>query len=365
MEVQLVYYSAIILSAVFAGLAQKYKKIKNGKTHLNKFFWYISLGILLLLFGFRTAGVGVDDLSYQRTFINVSKIGPINQFLNTTMELGYLILNYIISWFTDDFQVMIFVTTLIPLILYYKTFEYERDHINLFWAIFFFGMLLCLYFCGITRLFIASSIIAYSLRYVFEKKNVKFILCALLAISFHYSAFIMLFLLYFSTEKEGKERSNKGLIILLVVVLPIILQITSSYILPNMGDRYNHYETVTNASISIATFDKAPLLLVAVILQKMLQRENKNARIYIAIYAFATIVSIYSVMLDIGRVQWYCNIAMCILIPSIYKAIKQSKSRELAYIYMPLMVIYAFIYASAMLSSTTREGMLCYSNILF
>lgn len=310
-------------------------------------------------------GVGVDDVSYQKTFTSVSQIGPINQFLNTKMEPGYLILNYIISWFTDNFQAMIFITTLIPLIFFYKAFEYEKDNISLFWAIFFFGTFLYLYFCGIIRLFIASSIIAYSLRYVFEKKNAKFILCVLFAMSFHYSAFIMLFLLYFSTEREEKKRSNKVLMLLLIVVLPIVLNITSNYILPNMGDRYSHYETVTNTSINIMTFDKVPLLVVAIILQKMLQKENKNARIYIAIYAFATIISIYSVMLDIGRIQWYCNVTMCILIPSIYKSLVRSKSKELAYIYMPLMIAYAFLYANSILNTSTRECMLYYSNILF
>lgn len=310
-------------------------------------------------------GVGVDDYSYQQTFINVSKIGPFKQFLSTKMEIGYLILNYIVSLFTSNFQVMIVITTLIPLILYYKTFEYEEKNISLFWTIFFFGMFLYIYFCGIIRLFIASSIIAYSLRYVFEKKTKKFILCVLFATLFHYSALIMLFLLYFSTEKNGKERSNKALIVLLVFILPIILIITSNYVLPMMGSRYQNYENVTNTRLSIMTFDKVPLLLVAVILKKMLQNENKNIRIYIALYAFATIISVYSVMLDIGRIQWYCNIAICILIPTIARALLKSKSKELTYIYMPLMIIYAFLYANSILNSGTRECMLYYSNILF
>lgn len=310
-------------------------------------------------------GVGVDDISYQRTFINVSSIGPIQQFINTKMEIGYLILNYIISLFTDNFQVVIFITTLIPLILYYKAFEYEKENLSLFWTIFFFGTFLYLYFCGIIRLFIATSIIAYSLRFVFEKKTIKFILCVLLAVSFHYSAFIMLFLLYFTTEKENQKRSNKLLIFLLVIILPIILTIISNYVLPNMGNRYSGYGEVTNKSINIMTFDKVPLLVIAIILQKMIQKINKNARIYIIIYSFATIISIYSTMLDIGRMQWYCNMTICILIPSIYIAIKKSKSRELAYIYMLLMILYALLYSSSIINTSTRECMLYYSNILF
>lgn len=361
----LIYYVGTILASIFAGLAQKLKKNTNKGIRLNYLFWILSMMAFVFVYGFREAGVGVDDLTYQRIFNNTALNGVLNQFLSTTMEPGYIVLNYIISLFTDNFQVVIFITTLIPIILYYKALEYEADKISMFWAVFLLGTILFVYFCGITRLFIASSIIAYSLRFVFEKKPVKYIIAVLIATSFHYSAIFMIFLLYFATEKEGKKRSNVKLFLLIAFIMPIIIFVISNYIFPNMGDRYSNYTEIKNGSLSIGAFDKLPFIVVALFFSKDMMKKNKNIDKYITIYATALIISIYSVFLDIGRIQWYCMFSTCIILPSILEVLKKFKKQEYAIIYIPLMVVYAILYAYANLNNSAREDMLMYKNILF
>lgn len=360
-----VYYAGTILAAIFAGIAQKLGKNTNKKVKLNYLFWILSMAVFVFLYGFRQIGIGVDDPTYERIFNNVAANGVIKQFLETRMEPGYLLLNYIVSFFTNNFQVMIFITTLIPVFLYYKALEYESDKISMFWAVFLLGTILFIYFCGITRLFIATSIIAYGLRFVMEKKPIKYTIIVFIATSFHYSAIFMIFLLYFATERKGKKKSNIKIFLLIAIVMPVMIFIVSNYIFPNMGDRYSGYTEIKNGTLSIDSFDKLPFILIAIFFSKQMLKDNKNIDKYITIYAMALIISVYSVFLDIGRMQWYCMFSTCIILPSILEVLKKIKSQEYAIMYIPLMAIYAILYAYVNLTSSTRQDMLFYKNIFF
>ena len=361
----LVYYTGTILAAIFAWIAQKLGRSTNRKVKLNYLFWILSMAVFVFLYGFRQIGVGVDDPAYEKIFNNVATNGIIKQFLETMMEPGYLLLNYIVSIFTNNFQVMIFITTLIPVFLYYKALEYESDKISMFWGVFLLGTVLFIYFCGITRLFIATSIIAYGLRFVMEKKPIKYLIVVLIATSFHYSAIFMIFLLYFATEKEGKKRSNVKLFFLIAVIMPIIIFVVSNYIFPNMGDRYSNYTEIKSGTLSIGAFDKVPFILIALFFSKDMLKNNPNIDKYITIYAMALIISVYSGFLDIGRMQWYCMFSTCIILPSILEVLKKVKSQEYAVMYIPLMAIYAILYAYMNLTSFSREDMLFYKNVFF
>lgn len=361
----MIYYVAIFLAGIFAWIAQKLGKKSNKGFKLNYFFWILSMGVFIILFGFRKCGVAVDDVSYERIFENTATNGFINQFIETTMEPGYLLLNYIVSLFTDDFQVIIFIITVIPVFLYYKALEYESDKISMFWGVFLLGTMLFIYFTGITRLFIAASIIAYGLRFVMEKKPIKYIIIVLIATSFHYSAIFMIFLLYFAMEKENYKKSNIKLFVLITFVMPIMIFVVSNYVFPNMGDRYSAYTQMKNGTLTLDAFDKLPFILIAIFFSKDMLKNNKNIDKYITIYAMALIIAVYSVFLDIGRMQWYCMFSTCIILPSILEVLKKVKSQEYAVMYIPLMLIYGILYSYLNLMSPSRKMMLHYENILF
>ncbi len=362
----IVYYGTILLASTFAWLSQKFARDKENSFKLNKFFWILSITILIITMGFRACNVGVDDGAYKNIFNDVVNYGPIEKFLQTTIEPGYLILNYIISFFTKDFQVVLFITSCIPIVLYYKAIEYERKNVNFFLTVFLFGTLLYLYFFGIIRLFIAASIVTYALRYVFEKKSLKYILFILLATSIHYSAIFMLFLLYFSTEKEEKPRKMKNIILLITIAMPVIIIMVSQFIFPSMGDRYTNYTKINQLSLSINQFDKIPITIMALILYDYLKKINKNTKIYIVLSALTTVISIYSTVISIGRIQWYLNFANCILLPLVVRAInKNTLYKYWNILLIPIIIIYGLFYSYKILNQPSYDGMLNYSNVLF
>ncbi len=366
MQTVVTYAFTVILASLFAWLAQKFAKDKKGKYKLNKIFWYLSMLTLIFTMGFRVIGVGVDDVTYERIFSTVRQIGPIQHFLNTTMEPGYLILNYIVGLFTDDFQIMILVIATIGIYLFYKAFEYERKNVNLFLTIFLFSTIFYFYYIGIIRLFLAASITAYALRFVMEKKTLKYVICIIIATTFHYSALFMIFLVYFSTEKEEKPRSMKNIILLVAIAMPIAIYFASQVIFPSMGDRYGSKTVVGNFNFALSQFQNLPIVLITIWLYKDMAKENKNIRIYIILYAMAIVISIYSTVLKIGRMQWYLNIAICIILPVIIRAVLKSKYKYFTILLVPLVLLYGGIYAYRIIYlEPTNEGLRDYSNVFF
>lgn len=361
----IIHIVTIALASIFAGLSQTFAKDKKGKMKLNSIFLIVSFLILFVMMGFRTVGVGVDDFAYSKIYQQVIDNGPINVFLKNTMEPGYLILNYIVSFITKDFQYALIIITFIPMFLYYKALIYERKNISLFLSVFIFGTILYIYFYGIIRLFIASSIIAYAIRYVLNKQTFKYVFFVLLAMMFHYSAIFMLFLIYFSTEKKYKERSIKSLIILVMVGMPLIIFIASKFIFSNMGVRYNAYTSMRNFKLSLDVLDKLPILIVALYLFKDIEKFNSNIKIYVTIYALASVVSIYSSMIDIGRIQWYLLFSLCIILPNIVRAVSYSKFKNFNVVIIPLVMTYGVIYMYSIYNQTTNLCMHQYTNILF
>ena len=85
-ESYIIYTVTVILASFFAWMSQIFAKDKQGKFKLNKIFLIISMMILIIVMGYRTIGVGVDDATYVRIFQRVSNIGVIEEFLNNTIE---------------------------------------------------------------------------------------------------------------------------------------------------------------------------------------------------------------------------------------------------------------------------------------
>ena len=132
-----------------------------------------------------------------------------------------------------------------------------------------------------------------------------------------------------------------------------------------MGDRYSEYTQMKNGTLSLDSFDKLPFILIALFFSKDMLKNNKNIDKYITIYAMALIITVYSVFLDIGRMQWYCMFSTCIILPSILEVLKKVKSQEYAVIYIPLMLVYGLLYSYLNLMDSSRRMMLYYENILF
>lgn len=296
----ILFYNFIILSSVFFGfLAQ----ISKNKIMVN-IYLFISFFILFFVLGFRNYSA-LDDTAYIRIFNQISKNGWWYYFINNTMEPGYLILNSFISFFTDNYLYVQLITSFIPLALFYKTFKKMRNDINLPLAIFLFISIL--YFqilsAGLVRMFIAISIVFYSLDLIIKKEYIKYMVYILLASSFHYSALFMLILLYFAIDKSSFRKKRNKFLIFTFFLIPIIFIFISKYIVPLLGSRYTQYGIIKDFNLSIWSFSTLPILLILIYFNK----NNKYVNYTIAIFGLTTIISFYDSLVSLGRLIFYTN----------------------------------------------------------
>ena len=116
-------------------------------------------------------------------------------------ELGYVYFNVLLSYFTANRYIFIFIVTLIIYVLYYINIKrYASDYrIAL---LLFFGLLFFFTFTYLRQM-IGVGIAGLSLKYVYERKLWKFVIVVLIAASFHNSALILLPVYFIPIKKYG------------------------------------------------------------------------------------------------------------------------------------------------------------------
>ena len=186
------YIYVFILALAMAGalfLPQKYAKSTVYLT-----CWMMGLALFV---GFSDMLGGYDRYIYGELFDEVADIRREGRSVLTAFifelyptELGYGYLNVLLSYFTANRYIFIFILTLIIYALYYINIKrYASDYrIAL---LLFFGLLFFFTFTYLRQM-IGVGIAGLSLKYVYERKLWKFIACVLLATLFHNSAIILI-----------------------------------------------------------------------------------------------------------------------------------------------------------------------------
>lgn len=176
------YYIPILLCAV----TPFFKELSDNR------HWYICFGVYLCIFycfGYMT---GTDWRSYEDWYYNLdfSKF-----YYGYSREPGYYLYMMLFNRLGVGFwPFFIFTKTVIFIIIYKTIFDYCREsgYVSLMYFLPWSGMNLLI--DNPMRNCIAIAIFIVSVRFVIEHKFWKFLLCMLLAASFHFSALLMIFL---------------------------------------------------------------------------------------------------------------------------------------------------------------------------
>lgn len=191
-----------------------------------KYIYMVSFIILLVFGGLRYKTGGPDWISYERFFQDIE---PINEvllgkgffFRDHGFEIGFKIYASILKFISDNFQILIFVTIFINLVLIYNSFKKYCKYYIVAISIYFSANFL-LNDMTIVRQSIAIALFVYSVRFIGVNFK-KYLLYNLFMILFHSSA-IILFPLYFVLDKKI---TKKVLIISFIIGNIIILTRTS------------------------------------------------------------------------------------------------------------------------------------------
>lgn len=98
----------------------------------------------------------------------------------------------------------------------------------------------------------------------------------------------------------------------------------------------------------------------------MTKLKGNDIRVYMSMYALTIIISIYAQMIDIGRVQWYLMFSICVILPTIVRAMIKTKFKYFTIVIVPLIILYGFIYSYRIVFvQSSNKSMTDYRCILF
>lgn len=137
--------------------------------------------LFALLFGMRY-GVGVDHLSYLEAYL----IGTTHR-----MEIGYVFFQTLFQKYNIHFSFFFGFLAFVQIYFFLNAFKNHKYLFAYLVLILFLGTFYTGWMNGI-RQSIATCIFIYSIQYIEKRKLIKFLLCILLAISFHKSAIILI-----------------------------------------------------------------------------------------------------------------------------------------------------------------------------
>ena len=230
----LVYITAIVICFFFESINEKIV----GKGSF--FFKYLSMFVLFIISAIRF-NVGID---FSGTYTNVYYL-LLSGSKNIRMDIGFLLLYKLIVFFNLDLQWIFVISSFIINLFVFKAINsLSKDtklstYIYICSTFYFFGM------NGI-RQAISMALFYYSLKFLSEKKCIKYYIVNIIGCLFHQSA--LLFLpIYFIVNHRFKKKTNY----IIIAIIPFFITSLLAPIIINVlkNTRYALYFMYNNYGV--------------------------------------------------------------------------------------------------------------------
>ena len=298
-----------ILILVLAMAGAFFLPQKSSKSTAFLACWMIFLALFV---GISDMLGGYDRYIYSELFDEVADLRKEGRdvltayiFQQYPTELGYAYFNVILSYFTANRYVFIFVVTLIIYALYYLNIKHYASDYRI--ALLLFLALLFFFTFTYLRQMIGVAIAGCSLIYVYERKLWKFVALVLLAASFHNSAAILFPVYFIPMRKYGISS--------VVLVMLICFVIGLSGVSSNIFEAYSSasgLETRTNKYIEDTSGFRIAYLLESLFFLWLilgnygkLGTDKKQVVLLNVALAFCAILLLFVRSENGGRLGWY------------------------------------------------------------
>lgn len=253
---------------------------------------------------------GYDRYIYGDLFDNLAdglKVGISTSssrlFIAYHSEFGYVGLNWLIGHITNNRYIFIFCYTICMYAIIIECFKKYAKNYYLA-SILFMALVFFFSFTYLRQMF-AAAIIGLSIKYIIERKFLRFCVILLVAFSFHNSA-IIFFPMYFIANKKNSK--SKILIIMFICFIVGITGITSSFynFYDELSIRESHDDYALQQSTRIAYILEAGLFLYYLILtHRDLTSAKKDIVLYNIALGFCAILLLFIRSENGGRLSWY------------------------------------------------------------
>lgn len=301
---------------------------------------FLSACFVIFISGFRYK-IGLDYDNYVDIYYGLVDN---NRFYNSTTEPGWKIINYIAGIF-NNYQLIFLLSSIIIYWIVLKVIERESISIKLSIFLFFITPYYYWHSLSVIRQYIAIAIFLFTLKYIYEKKIVKYFIFNIIGSLFHISV-IFIMPLYFLGRKELSKRFW-GIMLLISGVMPVIFEkiVMTFSVFQKYAWYFEDGVAVTQGRNKyIHLIVKILLFLFVVILKdKMEYKKDVRKRVLVNIYLFGLLIFIlFFNSTALRRLSYYMMILEIIVIPMIIQ-VKLSKKSILWYL-RGIFIIYYFIY---------------------
>tara|TARA_B110000003_G_scaffold273584_1_gene311646 strand:- start:10470 stop:11564 length:1095 start_codon:yes stop_codon:yes gene_type:complete len=266
----LIYSFVLILST---GLSFFQRNLRSLKDYRNS-YKLIALVPIILISSFKGNLVGTDSYNYFEFFSEI-KVSDFTGFLDYLLinllyvEPLYYFSQWILKYLNADYRVfLIFIYSFIWGSIYYAS----KNHIKYFYHVLFFSLTLGYMFFSFNgvRQSIALAIVFVAVNYLIKSNNKKFFLTIFVAFLFHYSAILLIPIIWL-ISKINIEKEYWIIIITLAFLFPAnIFYFPIQYIFSYIP-RYSHYiNDVIQYNYGISTITYGVFLNYIVVLLPLL-----------------------------------------------------------------------------------------------
>ncbi len=336
MAVYIVLFGFIVIMGL---VNQKYEN------KYNNVYSIICIVLICIVQGLRDVTIGEDVAEYTIWFKEYCDISKITSLFHPwrDIELGYSVLNIILSRITDSIRPMMVIVSIIIItsnfMLIKKVSSLQVVSIALFFGFNFFITSMVSW-----RQFIAMGFVFWMYPFLMEKKYVKAGLMCIIALLFHDTALIFAILLIIIYLFSNHKKSS--LIILLIGIIGFIF---SGYILKLALFILPSYKYYFEEMIAEAGMGKMRLvyniieigLIIYVYFNKKLY--EKKYTVLSGILAVAVIMGFLAAKIPfMFRISYYFDYFIIFLIPDLLMSIKTS-NKKMFYILEGLVLIASMV----------------------
>lgn len=335
----IVYSIGCFLAVILTNIVKRLQLIKSDNKRVNKNEIIVAFlsGLPLIIISSIRYNVGQDYLSYMHRFVQISNGKSVDDF-----EYLFFILNKIISAIGGNYIWLFAITSTIfvtfSVIAIMKDSPYPELSVFLL-------VTTTYYFSSMNgiRQMIACSILLFSLRFIERKKIICFFASVLIAIGFHTSSLLFLFV-YFIYDMC----INKRTIIISTVLVFVFSKVISTFInyITSLS-KYNWYLNSIYAESKNSGYITMMIAAVIVIFALFYYDEkSKKFQLYLKLQVISLWLSFFVDQVPlIQRVKWIFGLPVIILIPLIIGNIKDIKTRRYITILVVTLYFVYFIYS--------------------
>ena len=250
----------IFIFVYLVGLSTIYTYFEEKKDEI-KLLTIPTFILFLVLDGFRSSSVGGDLNFYVNVFKeNSLQIPELSNIFKSRFEIGYILLNNSLRYFSDNYTILLFSFAVITVSIWFYAFWNYSENIYISLIIYFSSLGMLLYSFSNIRQGLSISVGLLGFHFFTKEKYIRGLLCTLIATLFHITGIICIL---FIVLRKIHLSLKVFVVVLLGLILTFPLLKNFSEFFVNIFPQYISY---LESSWFLDSYKLAPIVLSIVYL---------------------------------------------------------------------------------------------------